>query len=84
MTKIDAVRLGKEKGNVLYIDISQDDREVDLRTFSEGKPLGEWLLSLGPKGVCRASGVSPDLGFPLDADGRIVLDECLDTAPDGR
>ncbi len=49
-------------------------RIVAANTHGERLNAGR-LLRLGPDGLERVCNVDPDLGFPLDENGRIKLDE---------
>ena len=77
MVKLTAVRNYEPGGgeNVLIVHLGRDGREVDMRTVDDDGSLGTRLLTLSPNGIRRRRGLSPDLGLPLDPDGRIMLDE---------
>ncbi len=77
MAKVAAVRNYEPGGgeNVLIVHLGRNGNQVDMVTVDDDGSLGTWLLTLSPRGIRRRRGLSPDLGLPLDPDGRIVLDE---------
>ncbi len=59
----------------LQLALMRDGHETDINIVDEAGVTGFWIATVGPKGLRRACGVSESLGFPLDENGRIKLDE---------